>query len=61
MLTYWRGTSRQGIGTGEMVMLDQSYRVIHRIRTANGLRRLNVATNLLNNPLQPPLPPPPLG
>ena len=38
MLTYWRGTSRQGIGTGEMVMLDQSYRVIRRIRTANGFR-----------------------
>ena len=38
VLTYWRGTSRQGIGTGEMVMLDQSYRVIHRIRTANGFR-----------------------
>ncbi len=38
VLTYWRGTSRQGIGTGEMVMLDQSYRVIRRIRTANGFR-----------------------
>jgi Arylsulfotransferase (ASST) len=38
VLTYWRGTSRQGIGTGEMVMLDQSYRVIHRIRSANGFR-----------------------
>ena len=38
VLTYWRGTSRQGIGTGEMVMLDQSYRMIHRIRTANGFR-----------------------
>ena len=37
VLTYWRGTSRQGIGTGELVMLDQSYRVIHRIRSANGL------------------------
>jgi hypothetical protein len=38
VLTYWRGLSRQGIGTGEMVMLDQSYRVIRRIRSANGLR-----------------------
>jgi hypothetical protein len=38
VLSYWRGTSRQGIGTGEMVILDQSYRVIRRIRTANGFR-----------------------
>ena len=38
MLTFWRGTSRQGIGVGEMVVLDQSYRVIRRIRTANGFR-----------------------
>ena len=38
MLTYWRGTSRQGIGVGEMVILDQSYRVIRRIRTPNGFR-----------------------
>jgi hypothetical protein len=38
VLTYWRGTSRQGIGVGEMVVLDQSYRVIRRIRTANGFR-----------------------
>jgi hypothetical protein len=38
VLTYWRGTSRQGIGTGEMVMLDQSYHVIRRIRAPNGLK-----------------------
>jgi hypothetical protein len=38
VLTYWQGTSRQGIGVGEMVIRDQSYRVIHRIRTANGFR-----------------------
>ena len=38
VLTYWQGTSRQGIGVGEMVMLDQSYRVIRRIRTPNGFR-----------------------
>ena len=37
VLTYWRGTSRQGIGTGEMVMRDQSYRVIRRIRTRQRL------------------------
>ncbi len=38
VLTFWRGTSRQGIGVGEMVVLDQAYRVIRRIRTANGFR-----------------------
>jgi hypothetical protein len=38
VLTYWQGTSRIGIGTGELVMLDQSYRVIHRIRSANGFK-----------------------
>ena len=38
VLTYWQGTSRQGIGVGEMVVLDQAYRVIRRIRTANGFR-----------------------
>jgi Arylsulfotransferase (ASST) len=37
VLTYWRGTSRQGIGTGELVIRDQSYRVIRRIRTVNGV------------------------
>jgi Arylsulfotransferase (ASST) len=38
VLTFWQGTSRIGIGTGELVMMDQSYRVIHRIRTANGFK-----------------------
>jgi Arylsulfotransferase (ASST) len=38
VLTYWQGTSRQGIGVGEMVILDQSYRVIRRIRTPNGFK-----------------------
>ena len=38
VLTYWQGTSRQGIGVGEMVVLDQAYRPIRRIRTANGFR-----------------------
>ena len=28
VLTYWQGTSRQGIGTGKLVILDQTYRVI---------------------------------
>jgi hypothetical protein len=38
VLTFWQGTSRIGIGTGELVMMDQSYRVIHLIRTANGFK-----------------------
>ena len=38
MLTYWQGTSRQGIGTGELVILDQPYRAIRTIRIANGFR-----------------------
>jgi hypothetical protein len=38
VLSFWTGTSRQGIGVGEMVVLDQSYRVIRRIRTPNGFR-----------------------
>ena len=38
VLTYWQGTSRQGIGVGEMVIRDQSYRVIRRIRTPNGFK-----------------------
>jgi hypothetical protein len=38
VLTYWRGTSRQGIGTGRLVILDQTYRPIRTIRIANGFR-----------------------
>ena len=38
VLTYWQGTSRQGIGVGQMVIRDQSYRVIRRIRTPNGFK-----------------------
>jgi hypothetical protein len=38
VLTFWQGTSRQGIGTGELVIMDQSYKVIRRIRIANGFR-----------------------
>lgn len=38
VLTYWRGTSRQGIGVGEIVVMDQTYRTIRRIRTPNGFR-----------------------
>lgn len=38
VLTYWQGTSRQGIGYGELVMRDQAYKVIARIRAPNGFR-----------------------
>jgi hypothetical protein len=38
VLTYWQGTSRQGIGTGRLVILDQTYKVIRTIRVANGFR-----------------------
>jgi hypothetical protein len=38
VLTYWQGTSRQGIGTGRLVILDQTYRPIRTIRIANGFR-----------------------
>ena len=38
VLTYWDGTSRQGIGVGDLVILDQSYREIRRFRAPNGLR-----------------------
>jgi hypothetical protein len=38
VLTFWQGTSRQGIGSGQLVIMDQSYRVIRRIRIANGFR-----------------------
>jgi hypothetical protein len=38
VLTYWQGTSRQGIGTGKLVILDQTYKPIREIRIANGFR-----------------------
>jgi hypothetical protein len=38
VLTYWQGTSRQGIGTGRLVILDQTYKPIRTIRIANGFR-----------------------
>jgi hypothetical protein len=38
VLTYWQGTSRQGIGTGRLVILDQTYKAIRTIRIANGFR-----------------------
>jgi hypothetical protein len=38
VLTYWQGTSRQGIGTGKLVILDQTYKPIRTISIANGFR-----------------------
>jgi hypothetical protein len=38
VLTYWQGTSRIGIGTGKLVILDQTYKPIREIRIANGFR-----------------------
>ena len=38
VLTYWEGTSRQGIGVGDLVILDSSYREIRRLRAPNGFR-----------------------
>ena len=38
VLTYWEGTSRLGIGVGELVIRDQAYRIIRRIRVPNGFR-----------------------
>jgi len=38
VLTYWQGTSRQGIGYGDLVILDDSYSVVKRLRPPNGFR-----------------------
>ena len=38
VLTYWDGTSRQGIGVGDLVILDQAYREIRRFTAPNGFR-----------------------
>ena len=38
VLTYWEGTSRQGIGYGRLVIRDERYRVIKRLQTPNGYR-----------------------
>ncbi len=38
VVTYWEGTSRQGIGYGRLVILDDRYRVIKRLQTPNGYR-----------------------
>src|SRR5829696_9659772 len=38
VLTWWEGTSTVGVGAGEGVMLDTSYREVMRIRAGNGYR-----------------------
>ena len=38
VLTYWDGTSRQGIGVGDLVILDQRYKEIRRFKAPNGFR-----------------------
>lgn len=38
VLTWWQGTSRQGIGSGHFVIVDEAYRVVKRIQTPNGYR-----------------------
>ena len=36
VITYWEGTSRQGIGVGRLVIRDEQYRIIKRLQTPNG-------------------------
>ena len=38
VLTWWEGTSRQGIGSGTMVIAGQDYRPIMRVRVPGGYR-----------------------
>lgn len=38
VITYWEGTSRQGIGTGRLVIRDEAYRIIKRFNPPNGYR-----------------------
>jgi hypothetical protein len=38
VLTYWRGRSNFGIGVGEMVIVDQTYRTIRRLPLPNGFK-----------------------
>ena len=38
VITYWEGTSRQGIGVGRLVIRDEQYRIIRRLQTPNGYR-----------------------
>ena len=38
VLTWWEGTSRQGIGRGEYVIAGQDYKVIKRVRAPSGYR-----------------------
>jgi arylsulfotransferase ASST len=38
VLTWWQGRSRQGIGYGHFVILDETYRVVKRVQAGNGYR-----------------------
>ncbi len=38
VLTYWVGKARQGAGSGENVILDQSYKPVARVQGGNGYR-----------------------
>lgn len=38
VITYWEGTSRQGIGYGRLVIRDERYRIIKQFQTPNGYR-----------------------
>ena len=60
VLTYWVGRARQGNGSGENVILDQSYRRVATVRGGNGYRSdlheftitpQNTALQVIYNPL----------
>jgi hypothetical protein len=36
VLTWWEGTTSRGLGVGTHVIVDSSYRVLHRLRSGNG-------------------------
>src|SRR5205807_5146839 len=36
VLTWWEGQVNSGVGTGEYVIMDSSYREIRRVRASNG-------------------------
>jgi hypothetical protein len=38
VITYWEGTSRQGIGVGRFVIRDERYRIVKTLQTPNGYR-----------------------
>lgn len=38
VITWWQGTSRQGIGSGEFVIVGQDYKLFKRVRLPSGYR-----------------------